>query len=663
MTITFWRCLLVLGSLLTTAVAPASAQRNPTKYVLFLDAHAAENSPCLARVGARTCANEARAFLDWINGAELWVVNRKFLADYSVQIDGVTKPISPGIRGLEEVANLTLGAPSLIPPPSKGSGGTPTITARTTSEFLSQLVDEAQAEKPLATILADSAELQRELRAASVILEALTRKTSSLTTGTANADCLESRNAPNVGDAIRCLQDAEKRQRAAKRNINTDLFDDENQFRRFISDAGDLIELVSALQAALGEANLPTAASNVEGELTQIEKNIAAFRSNVLALESAIRIHSYLVDAPESYRSLRRAQLRAAIRRDLKAVAGDAPTDVDGEINALVFDYVQAVARNDRLKLGPLAELNTIRIRDWKSFADTATTRLNARRRTWVSTSSTIDALPEQIDSINDAQSRMVTHLNYMRDNSGVATALVKQIDLSTYTGNLKVYYTIVRTDNYARYRVRSPSVVTNRSAATSDAAPTPPTGEGNATPPPATVKVASGTVEVHDFDRATIVGAFAFSKLSDNAFVTRANPGVENSFVVVQEMPHGQQHVVIGLEYYFIQNRDSYPGAARGWSMIGAFGGISVNYLNNFFLGLAIEPVPGVNLTGGWHRGKETILQRPLAPDSVISTATAPTTEHYRTRPFVSVGLDLQLFRKIFGKVIGLGATDPVVP
>jgi hypothetical protein len=645
---------------------PCAGQKSQ---VLFIDARKTENQACVVereKLPRDGCPNGPDGrYLDRTNGVELAVVNRPFLTEYSVRVDGVSQVQPPRIRGLQEVTSIVPGAPALIaPPPSKGEGrGLAVIQSRTTVEFLGQLIDEAQLEKPAMNIEADANELKRQLAALSDQLDDLMLKGASLVTRPRGGDCRVSRRAPNTGDAITCLENALKNEQDAtkvKDASNKEWFTDEDQFRRLLSQARDLLEMMSALQGALTAADLPRAASLAEEDVARVEKNVLAFESSLTALRNALAIREQLLGSNGAYGSLRRAQLRAAIRRDLKLTAGDAAVALDeGELNALVADYVAALARGGQERGKIYSELKD-KLGGWNTFATAAKIQAASLRQQWAVTSVELGRLPALVDKLNDAQSSMVTYLNYIYDNSSVAGPSFRQINLGTHTGNLRVYYSILRTDNFARFRVVSPASFAQASAAgAAPQASTPPANDGSPAPNAGTV-VASGVVEVHEFDQAAVVAGFAFSRLADNEYVTRPNPATEGTFTIVNTSSRKQQHVMVGLNVY-LQGRDTYPGAQRDLlSTLGIFGGISANSFRDYFVGFTVEPRLGVNATVGWHWGKETVLESPLTNASIVSVETVPTARASKRAMFVSAGLDLAVFVKLFGKIVGLGTVEP---
>jgi hypothetical protein len=85
--------------------------------------------------------------------------------------------------------------------------------------------------------------------------------------------------------------------------------------------------------------------------------------------------------------------------------------------------------------------------------------------------------------------------------------------------------------------------------------------------------------------------------------------------------------------------------------------GAASVTEANNYFLGGFFEPALGVQFGAGANFGTETVLQSPYTPGTAVDiTGNFPTYGKRSTGFFISAGLDIGIFRKVFGKVTGIG-------
>ena len=617
-------------------------------------------------------------FLDKREAPELHVYNRKFLTDYNVEITGVTTPQPAVIRGIEEAANLTLGAPSLIPPPAKGGGIALSPTDAAT--VLQQLLDETQANKPAAEMESDYQEVLREKNQIELDLAALEKQhhlladplqpEDPLQPGIVNCETIG--GAPNLPDVKQCL----KNELAA---VGSASLADEPGFRMINVQVKYLLDTMSALQAMITRANLPATIASLDTEITQFEKNIDTFQANVDAMLGALAVYEGIKSDETARRELKRGQLKVYFKSRLGSILDDA------ELNHLVDTVYDSLKRTGF----SVANQEVAALSDCLAPKKAALTRLNTAaplRARWNSleNGSTKD-LPQEINDINALQSRLVECINDIYDHSAIPDPLVKQIDLSQYSGNLIVYYKIHRVENFVRYQVVTPvtgagsggnapvatlpTTVATAPAATAPASTAPAAATASATsstssatstptPPPPGDVVAQGSFEVHEFDRAAVVAGFVFSRLHNNSYsaLPTSSNGTTTYTAVLSSQPF-QPHVLIGVDYYFCP-KDSFPTKGRGYhpklSDFGLLGGVSANALNNYFVGLAWEPTLGFNFGVGAHSGTETRLQGPPQ----LASSTVPTYDQRVTKLFFMAGFDLKIFRKIFGSVTGVGTS-----
>jgi hypothetical protein len=645
-------------------VRPGYAEE-PRQRVLLIKAESADKRACVAvkdDEGHYQC--DANAFFEWEKGVELVVVHRQFETDYVVQVENVIEVARNSIRGLEEVANLTISSPTLatIPPPAKGGiAGTELKPA----DFLAMLLDEAQADRPMMMLQSEIADLQRQYDEARMNMAALDKVYSHLTAPASGTDCRSTGGDPTLQTVLGCL----KRQQDAM-DSHEDLLSNEMLFRSLRRETKDQIDLVAALQSAITRTDLPGTIVRVDAALTQLEQSRQTILSDLTAAVQAAVLYQKTAD-DDTLQHLRRDQLRVLFRTQLKA---DDVVDA-AEINSLVNAYVAALrrqgfARRQAQALQTFAEQQRGQIEDWPLK------RVRGRFRA-IERGVQLD-LPNTVAEVNAAQSRLVETMNYIYDHSAVPVPLRKLVDLSAHTGkNVLATYAIFRTEGFARYQIVTPLVASNASAAPASAvvAMPPPslaadtgsttttaasTGTPTPSPAPPGEPVARGTFAVHNFDRASVVAAFVATTLRDVTWGKRTETTADGKtitapFAATREM---QQHFFLGIDYY-LRPRDSFPGAkqASRLSQLGVLGGISITHLNNFFAGLAWEPILGINLGLGLHFGTETALQPPAAEHTALTSDTVPTYEQRRTGAFFTLGLDVEVFRKVFGKVIGIGA------
>ena len=650
-----------------------------------------ENVACLAKDLQTDCNNNPLKdpFLRQGSRTELRVVNRRFLTDYTLSIDGVTQ-VRTGvqIRNLEEASNLKVP----VAPPSApvAKGGVDVIRPRNTADILNALTDETAASQTLADLVADQREIGREQARINAELQAF-RESYQLVRGIPGAVYPPGAIAGSPSlESLLC----------ALRNEYTTVtsgrwqdppFHDENEFRNVNTRLQDLLTAVKLLGAALTASTLPQAAQAIDADITQYEKNVVTLSANIEAARDAAHLFADMFQVksgqPSVGTKLREAQIKALLTQKLKA----APTDQkavldDAEINSLVQRYAVFLRSAETYvqanRAIPLEDAANRAKHHLPRFDEFQSDLKDVRTKTNVD-------LPSAVNKVNAAQGRLLTRVNVIYDHSEVAVPLIKQIDLSGHSGNLIVYYTIRRVETFPRYTVPQvhgplgssatplvagtplPAPAASGSSTLPAPAATPPAGSAPATP--AGIVVAQGQFEVHDFYHATIVGFFAFGYFKDQSFAKQAasttsapvpagctGPAPDaNCFIPVATNSLFQSDVVFGPLYYFSPT-DTFPGASRNKrQMLGVFGGVSATKLNHYYAGIGYEPKIGVQVLAGVHVGTTSGLQKPYSVHSAADIpGDFPTQSIYRVGFFLGAGFDLNIFRKIFGSVTGVGTT-----
>ena len=725
-----WFALVLTVSAVFPALANDKKADVPVKddgAVLMLDASPGhETAACLVTAGSAplfrpnrrpdlpSCSNQKLPplFLKQGHRTELRVYNRRFLSDYNITIDNVTTLTGPQIRNLAEAENLSLGAPSLIPPPSKG--GFETITQRTAGDILALLLDETQATKPLADLDADFGELRREYAQLRNDVGAFEQNYRLLLgDSSSQLDCQKISGSPDANSLLMCLGEELKSETEPDRWKGPGPYADEQEFRNVTSRVQDLLVTIKTFSGVIASTKIVQLAQQLDAEATQYEKNFITFRQNIESAKDAARLLNEMNGTPTQPRQqqkqqatslrteLRLAQIRASLAKSLKP-----PLD-DAEISQLLGKYKaflekegkqvtldQGSALEDRaaevdpncLPAKGQADCLGRTVQDPARHPSVRDRVDRARRQVEVE-------LPKVLDDINAAQGRLLTRVNYIYDYSQVPDARQEQIDISGHSGNLIVYYTIRRIENFARFRVAqvqgagsaAPASVQGTSVPTpagSTPAPnTPVTPATTGTPAAGAVApadtgtvVAHGSFYVHDLYRANVVAAFAYSRAKDQNIVKQPEPGAcggsPDCFSPLLNDKPSQLNLILGVDYYF-HHRDTFydvSGDVSGapqrspqeWLLqsTGIMGALSATKANNWFLGLFFEPVLGVQVGGGANFTSEKRLQKNFQFGTpVVMTGDFPTQDVRVTKAFVSAGLDLGLFRKIFGKLTGIGA------
>jgi hypothetical protein len=657
----------------------------------------------------RTRSNERLLDEDYfIQGhrIELEVVNRRFLTDYSISIDGVTQmQTGPNIRNLNEAENLTLGTATFATiPPSKG--GAEGLQARTATQILLQLIDDTTSGQPITDMDSDQSVIEREREKVRAQIDDFDRQYIR-TLGTAppltwDAQCMETIGEPSIIPLRYCLDDESRRDAHA--------LSSEQAFRDANTRVQDLITAVMALGTQLSSTDLPNKLTALVNAIAQYENDVNVFAGNIQAAADAAELAQI---GGDFRRRLRREEMKVLLLGKLKGLDSK-PTLDDTELNHLLDSYYDeslvgglgnaTLRRNIATLQG---RVNTLRpaAREPISRVNDFRARLAAFRNRMSGD------LPNAISDLNKSQGLLLGLINQIYDRSTVSTPLAKQIDLSGHSGNLIVYFTVRRIENFQRYtvvQVQGPgtSAQTNPNIvalpqATAPTAPAPSQSTGNASASTTSnssttangtsvagitstsvqtdtgnaqgIVVAKGVFQVHDVFHANVVAAVAFSTLKDQSVAQQAQPQSctgtavspdPNCFSPVVSDSH-KWAPVVGLDYYF-QPRDTFPRMDRPWlcrehlaQCFGVMGAASVVKANDYFLGGFFEPALGVQFGVGANFGLHTVLQSPYKPGTPVDiSGTFPTTEQRGTGLFLSAGLDLGIFRKIFGKFSGIGTS-----
>jgi hypothetical protein len=673
------------------ADVPAERTRASTAArVLFVNA-VREGETCVApTLWTRTCAEvpSGRA-LTTLHAVELQVINRRFFTDYVVEITAKTQLEGAGIRGLEEAASLTLSEPSLIPPPSKGP--LTALEPRTATSILAALLAEAEAGSQAALLQADEAVIDAQLRSFRTTVRMLAGDLERLL-GTSSQPSAATTSAPTIS-GVRAMLAATLAEATTGRFAQAP-YRDEEDFRRLNSRVRDRLAVLRNLQQVVTDSRLPDETSDAIDELARIRKNVAIFAANRVAAADAVAMYDGLRESAGTRVALRREQLRAMFRAQLKPAQGDPVLD-DAELNALVGAYLEFLSRRG-------FSVANDSVRRLKSELAAMEGRA-AERRTQLATIGTDTevladqvrlALPREAAAVNVALGSLLTRMNEIYDQSQSSARLTKIIDLSGYSANT-FGYAVRRIERYVRYTVTaaptahvggglrtptppSPAVSDAKPAPTASAAAAPgktaapaavpATPEPNE-PPVAPVEgeiVATGTFEVHRMDRAAVVAGFAFSSLKRREFGAQQKPATGSRpaglYPITTSESTGQPHVLLGINYY-LHPRDTYPEADTSLSHFGVMAGLSLNELHNYFLGGLWEPKLGFNLGAGLHFGKAKELQEPYRSGDPLPDTTVPTFEKRVIGVYLQAGLDVDIFRKVFGKATGVGTAATVKP
>ena len=685
----------------------STAVKNRDELVVFLNAARQENRTCIIYLdwanSQATCPASDGLFLTQGKRTQFRVVNRKFLSDYTINIDGVTQLKQIPIEDLEEAANLQTPLQNLAAGAAKGVAPKGLATAgllqlRTAQDFLMELVDEGKSSNPANEILSDLLVVQRE--ASKVDKEGAALDTTwEVLNGAANGRTAQQAfGAPTIVSTMATLNDLYRDETTGEWLLSKRWYDDEDSFRQLIVRINDSVTMVktfgntvSAASAKMGSqiTGLDDDVAKLNADLNTLNGNITAAQNAVTAfdnLKREIRISS----GQSALTALRKAQIKLKLLQDLNTggTSGKPVLD-DAEINHLVDAYAEylrhageiATAGRDSLStnaalasrsvtqlLGTLCSPATPAC----GYAQIATTKLEDGMGHL-----NID-LPAQIDQINSAQSQVLARANQIYDHSAVAEPLDKVIDLSKNSGNLHVYFTVRRVDVFPRFVV---PVLTVSGTAQQALALPPPAAAAPATgdaqqPAPSTQDqsngqvVAHGVFDVHDFYRATVVAAFAFSgvkEVSVKSTTVTSGTAIDGS-TCSAATPCSQPFLdkgaylpglLVGVTYYLTpKGHDTFPRATNRWNQnLGILGGLSATKLNSYFIGLSYEPAQAFQIGAGINFVSQDAISKQFDPKKVYpGTPSFGGSSSWNHGAFVSVGFNLSIFRKIFGSVTGLG-------
>jgi hypothetical protein len=219
-------------------------------------------------------------------------------------------------------------------------------------------------------------------------------------------------------------------------------------------------------------------------------------------------------------------------------------------------------------------------------------------------------------------------------------------LDLRTGAGtNRVVLTTLTSTEHFVPYRFDvasdappAPQVATTQGALFS--------ANPNASVVVATSNVTPGVNRTFDFELhrmwdATITGGFFASTLRDPQY--GIGFGRDSNTVVRIGNKPSAIHFGMGI---------TYPDTHWSWSnRVGILLAAAVTEGNHFYVGPLIEPRSGINVSAGFHWGRQTVLQDGL-PDKVFipKGAPLPTTDAMKPGAYFMAGLDLNIFRAVFG-------------
>ena len=179
--------------------------------------------------------------------------------------------------------------------------------------------------------------------------------------------------------------------------------------------------------------------------------------------------------------------------------------------------------------------------------------------------------------------------------------------------------------------------------------------------------EVASTHFEVHKLRRFNVGGGVVLSSLDEQEFAIRSTPRLDEMGaqmlsaegtvlldpVLVSSGTDTQRVAFALFVTWYPRKRDLFPSP-------GAFkpaGGIALGFTfdqpqENILIGGVFEPTLGVQIIGGYHRGRLSVLQDGLNVDDVLPPGTSelPTRQEWDDAIFLSVAFDINIFTRLFG-------------
>jgi hypothetical protein len=696
----------VFAAIVTCASIPALSQDNA--YVL-LNAQA-KGAVCVAIADACT----EGAFLVQGQRTELRVINRRFLTNYVFFIDNAVAVVDYPIEDLDEAANLSLS--TLVPAAAskglapKGLSGSSSLSLRTVQDIITELMNPQSASRVATELTSDIQVIRHDEEKVHADLQQFVATWESLDGRAApGPNCaLES---PTLQGVKSCLTSIIRQEHASP--WTTLPFTNEDAFRDLIVTNNDAIALVKALNALVGQK-----APLLTSSLSALQADIIALRGDLNVLSGNINaVTDALVLTDEVIKPRTPLLTRAQIKSNLIAAygSGTTPAADAAELNVmtdellalsktknaphLVTEARQAIqgaltdGRNDAVMMTahatgvagsmPLACGGQDKV-FFQCFARSLDQQYSQAQET--AESSTNDSLIADESNINQLQTTMLTRTNFIYDHSQVQVPLQRAIDLSGHPGNLRLYATIYENETFKRYDIPNVSSTAPVATGTALSASVPadtavaPTTPPTPLPHPAGTPIAVPVVPVHDRYHGTMVAAFAFSSVKEQSIQSRTittgdpmpppptpNPPPNYCASNTCSQPYFQltshSSVILGLAYHPIAY-DTFPGYFSRWRRprdferhFGIFGGLSVQNMNDYYIGGNVQITRGVQVVTGLNVYRQTAIDPNYSLTGIYKgTPAFPGGREWTKGAFFGIGLNLSIFRKAFGSVTGVG-------
>ena len=656
---------------------------------------------------------DADGFLLDNRPVEFFVFNRKLKETYSVNVLTVftLQGGAADIRGIAPVVAQPPAAPpttpAATPPASHGAAPLGTLTVDT---VFTNLLNEKNFDQARQYLLSDADSIRTSARELDAQFQAYADRLQHLI-GTVPAA------VPNVQGSATLLRTTAAFERATYDFGATfaDPADLELEYKfdlanlRISSLLGDVQSINTAVQSFPIVDSLYGQPQSLQNQMEGFESQITGYRNDLQTVRTAERLLRSL--NADYVTCLNEAEIRKDIRSHYSAV--NTPTLDDATVAEIAKKYSDACNNGAPARLNPYVpailrdklERLDHELDDYEAgrVPDSELLRPRRVRGEYDEAVKLLRKFRADIDNLNEAEANTLEAINLIYRNYRVLQPTRVDLNLGGAGGNLSVNYAVTGVEQFPPYTMqnRVPQPVTTQqapppAAPTTPAAPpaTPaatasvsPAGAqttatpGAATPPaaPTTNPPAeyTGNFQVHHFTAGTALAGFAFSSIANRSYSLVSCPYCPSFASPVDLIAESDEKpgraVVVGIDVYFKQ-QDMYPGVRRTWQNrflpSGVVFGASVDPLNQYFLGLAAEPIRGFTYSFGGTVGQQNRLPLGQYPGQPVGytgsggttpTYTAPTlgsASGFRAGAFAMVAFDLNLFQTVFSKAFG-GATS----
>jgi hypothetical protein len=647
---------------------------------------------------------------------EMYIVNRKLKEVFNATITGVVSVPSSvvSIRGVSAGVTPPAAAPPAAAAAPAAKGGITTAPLQV-AMVVDQLLSAETFNVPEQTIREEAEQLRALARQQEAQIHQYLDKLNRLIEVPAGSP-----PGPPPGDTqgSATLVGTTNAFKAVTSDIGTELTsadvpDIEPRFDQLNVRIGILIQDVQRLNANVQSFPIVDQLNALQQQEEAFEASVRQYRNDIQTAQLASNILQDLIkQGSQEYLKQRN---EAEIRRELQSQFPPPTTpNMDAtSIASIARSYAEHSAAPFLKDLPGSLHAFTMRLGEYAGnlVPEAHLLEAGAMRARFNKTAARLSELQKAIDLLNRTEAAAFDAINNCYRDFRIPSATPAYLNLAGYSGNLSVFYSLSGVEAFQPYvmmnETRQPSPASLQSAqspapaaAAAPATPAPgaaasaSTGAAPATAaasastaaapataaatPPSPTPEYFGNFQVHHFDHGTIFGGFAFSSLSNTSYsVTTvactptlcpgSTPG-QNGYVITESSSSRGKAVVAGVEIYF-NPQDMYPGAPSKWKSLGVLLGASVYPLNQYYGGLAFEPLHGMTIGAGFVTGSQQRLSASnyvgqyLGPTQVGTTAVSapplPTSTVFRYGGFVMIGFDINIFQTIFSKVTNVGTAS----